>query len=320
MSNPLDGALLRNYLLVSWKILGRRKFFTFVSLFGIAITLTVLIVVTALLDQSFGSVAPEVNARRTLGIYTLELESESNHIRSNIGYAFFERHVRRLQGVEDMTLASRPQTMVTYIDGSRLSPSVMWTDAAFWRVLRFHFEAGMPYSEDEVDSAAPVAVISRSFATRLFDGDAAVGRRFELDGRTFKVAGVVGDVSSLRHFSNADVWLPLTTAKGDGWRHGWTGIFNALILARDPGDFPRLRADYQAILADVDLNEAGKRFDHIRSRLETPFEQTARMLVGGGAFEGKTSLILRWLLGGAALLFMVLPSLNLININVSRIL
>ena len=45
--------MIRNYLKIALKVLARRKFFTFISLFGICITLVVLMVATAMLDQIF---------------------------------------------------------------------------------------------------------------------------------------------------------------------------------------------------------------------------------------------------------------------------
>ena len=46
--------MLNHYLVLAVKVLLRRKFFTFISLFGIGFTLLVLTVVTALFDHSFG--------------------------------------------------------------------------------------------------------------------------------------------------------------------------------------------------------------------------------------------------------------------------
>ena len=58
--------MLKNYLKMAIKVLLRRKFFTFISLFGISFTLLVLTVVVALFDHAFGPFPPEVNQDRTL--------------------------------------------------------------------------------------------------------------------------------------------------------------------------------------------------------------------------------------------------------------
>jgi len=42
--------MLKNYLKIAFKVFLRRKFFTFISLFGISLTLIVLVVAVALFD------------------------------------------------------------------------------------------------------------------------------------------------------------------------------------------------------------------------------------------------------------------------------
>ncbi|HKX28336.1 MAG TPA: ABC transporter permease, partial [Blastocatellia bacterium] len=60
--------MLKNYLKLAFKVLRRRKFFTFISIFAISLTLVVLMVVAALLDQAFGPLPPETRTDRTLGV------------------------------------------------------------------------------------------------------------------------------------------------------------------------------------------------------------------------------------------------------------
>ena len=58
--------MLNHYLVLAVKVLLRRKFFTFISLFGISFTLLVLTVVAALFDHSFGPGVEEPLQDRTL--------------------------------------------------------------------------------------------------------------------------------------------------------------------------------------------------------------------------------------------------------------
>ena len=58
--------MLNHYLVLAVKVLMRRKFFTFISLFGISFTLLVLTVVAALFDHSFGPGVEEPRQDRTL--------------------------------------------------------------------------------------------------------------------------------------------------------------------------------------------------------------------------------------------------------------
>ena len=50
--------MLKNYLKLAVKVLARRRFFTFVSLFGISFTLAVLLVATSMLDAVLAPQSP----------------------------------------------------------------------------------------------------------------------------------------------------------------------------------------------------------------------------------------------------------------------
>jgi len=60
--------MLKNYFKIAIAVLKRRKFFTFISLFGISFTLTILIVLTAFVDNLTSANYPETNRDRSLYI------------------------------------------------------------------------------------------------------------------------------------------------------------------------------------------------------------------------------------------------------------
>src|SRR6185369_6042897 len=93
-------------LKIAFRVLLRRKFFTFISLFGICFTLVVLTVVTALLDASFGPMAPEKNVDRTLGIYETQMSGKDGRRTGLPGYALLDRYARDLPGVELMSIST----------------------------------------------------------------------------------------------------------------------------------------------------------------------------------------------------------------------
>ncbi|HEX8548485.1 MAG TPA: ABC transporter permease, partial [Cytophagaceae bacterium] len=68
--------MLKNYFKIAIAVFKRRKFFTFISLFGITFTLTILIVITALMQHLFGSTYPELKRERCLYIEKINERSE----------------------------------------------------------------------------------------------------------------------------------------------------------------------------------------------------------------------------------------------------
>ena len=72
--------MLNHYLVLAVKVLLRRKFFTFISLFGISFTLLVLTVVAALFDHSFGPGAEEPLQDRTLYAGRAVMYGKAQHL------------------------------------------------------------------------------------------------------------------------------------------------------------------------------------------------------------------------------------------------
>jgi len=310
--------MLRNYLKIALKVLLRRKFYTFISLFGIAFTLMVLTVAAALLDHTFGPLPPETRADRTRGVFMIHLEGPGGRMTTFPGYAFLDRYVRTLPGAEKVALYTFPETVITYPNGERIELYRKFTDAAFWTVLDFSFLEGGPFTARDDTERNRVAVINATTRRRYFGAGSAVGRTLEIDGEHFRVIGVVKDVSFLRITPFADVWLPIGTIQSDTYRTAFRGNFMAAVLAPRPEAVPRLTEEYRAALAHVESPDPA-RFKEITSGMDTPFGMLSRMLFSRRLDTGRSGTLLGWLLGLAAL-FMLLPTVNLVNVSVSRIL
>jgi putative ABC transport system permease protein len=315
--------MIKNYLKVALKVLGRRKFFTFISLFAISVTLLVLLVATALLDNVFATGAPEVHADRMLGVYRMTMKGPENTETSPVGYGFLDRYVRpmaKLPSVERITITTFAESVVSYLNGRKIQSSMRRTDGEFWQVLAFDFVEGEPFTTADDENGRRVAVISETTRQRFFDGRPAVGKTLEADGQIFRVVGVVRDVPLLRYSSSADLWVPITTAKSSSYKEGWTGHFSALILARSPADLPQIKAEFQSILRGAEKQIPDpKSFKTLIAGADTLFEGAARLFLPGPPVVDP-AIQLRAVLLVLMLGFMLLPTINLVNINLSRIL
>jgi putative ABC transport system permease protein len=315
--------MLRNYLKMALKVLARRKFFTFISLFGISITLLVLLVATAMLDQIFAPQKPETRSDRTLGIYQTTLRGENATYNGTSGYGMLDRILdglpEEVPAVERISIFSgEPDTVISYVGGRKIESDLKRTDGAYWQILDHDFVEGGAFTAEDEASARHVAVINESTRDRFFGRVSAVGRTFEADGQRFRV-GVVRDVPVLRLVSYAEVWVPLSTAKSKTFRKEYIGNFMAVILARSRSDFPTIKTaiDRRFRVAEKHIPDR-KTFHSIDGGADTLFEAASRMLFGEGR-ERRPELL--WALFiGFAVLFMLLPSVNLVNINLSRIL
>jgi putative ABC transport system permease protein len=311
--------MLRNYLLTAYKVFMRRKLFTAINLACIVLTLVVLMVITALLQTTFWPSGVEGKSGRFLQVYGIRSQGPHGgptHT-SLLGYKTVDKYLKPIASAERVSAFTLPGTVSVY-QGDRVTQLDMRrVDADYWKILDFHVLAGRLPNEDDDRLGRLVAVVNASTAHRLFPGTAAVGQRISVSGQTFEIIGVVADVIHVNAY--ADIWAPLTTFPSTDYQKDLTGSFSAMLLARDPADLPRIRRDV-ARSATTFVPDDPRAFAVTYFWADSKLDVVARMLLGrqSEADSGANRLLL--LLAGGMLLFMLLPALNLVNLNMGRIL
>jgi len=308
--------MLRNYIKVAYKVFLRRKFFTFISLFAISFTLIVLMVATAFLDHIFGPLAPEKKQDRTLGIFQMHFRGEESRSTGPAGYGFLDRYARNLPNVEKESFLTQHGSVYSYRNGEKIHSYLKRTDGEYWQILEFDFLEGGPFTPEDEKNGNFVAVINQETKKKFFAGEPAVGRTIEADGQSFRVVGVVPNVPSFRLVAFSDIWVPISTMKTTTYRSQLRGNFVALLLAKSAGDFPLIKEEYRSRLPQVDLSSEPI-FDSAIGEPETFFEFTSRLLSPEQTSNHPNTLL--FTIVGLMVLFMLLPTVNLININISRI-
>ena len=312
--------MLLSYLKIAWKVLLRRKFFTAISLFGISFTLMILLVVYAFYDHTVGPHTPEKKVDRLVFVNRMTVGFKSAG--SNNGapsYGFLERYVRPLQTPETVSISSYFGSTAAYVGNQKLDVDLKYTDGQFWQVLDFDFLEGRPYTVREVGEGAHVVVINERTSRAYFGTPrGVVGRTLETDRVRYRVVGVVRNVPGMRFNSYADAWVPITTGTFDAKDQGLFGNCLAIVLARRPADIPAIQAEFDQAMKRVPVPDP-KTQDRVSSSASTLLASLVRWVNNdNGPNDGVRQLLGKVL--AFALLFMLLPALNLVNINVSRIL
>jgi putative ABC transport system permease protein len=316
--------MLRNYLLTAYKVFMRRKLFTAINLACIVLTLVVLMVITSLLETAFFPSGVEGKSERFLQVTTVRLDAPGGpgygHAisRSPLGYKLIDKYLKPIQGIERVAALTGTNSVSVY-SGERISELQMRrVDADYWKVLDFTLLAGRLPNADDDTGARNVVVLNQSTARKLFPGPvtAAVGRPIDIGGRAYQVIGVVEDVMQLNAFS--DIWAPIATFDSSAYRNQETGPFTALLLAHKAADLPRVRRDVERIARGVVLDDP-KKWGSAHFWADSKLDTFARGLYGNDMQAESGAARLLATIGGAMLLFMLLPALNLVNLNTGRI-
>ncbi|WP_119081141.1 ABC transporter permease [Chitinophaga alhagiae] len=311
--------MLKNYFKIAIAVLKRRKFFTFISLFGISFTLAILIVLTAFYDHLFSPGYPDYKRHRSLYVNSI-VQEHSKHQSHNQGppsLYFMQRFVTTLKTPEKVAISSIFGPTNTYVNNRKLVINIKYTNQAFWDVQEFRFLEGRPYSEQQIAAGEKVAVISRETRENYFgDAPAVTGRYIQTNNIQYRVIGVVDNVPKTLLYSYADMYLPYSLSATDMANKGYNGSYTAILLGRTAKDLGAMQAEYAAMISKVPLDTAS--FNSIQGSADTYLASFARVL--GGKASGSSG-VPRFIIYISifVFLFMLLPTINLVNINTSRI-
>ncbi|HEX3578670.1 MAG TPA: FtsX-like permease family protein [Thermoanaerobaculia bacterium] len=299
------------------RVLARRKVFTAISLVGITLTLVVLMVATAILDNIFAAGKPESNLDRMLFVTVVGRYSKDMSQTSQPGYGFLQKTIRDLPGAERYAYFTQLQTAVIYSGTQRIETQMKRVMPSYWQILDFHFIEGAPFTAADDAADRPVAVITDVLRDKVLGSGPAVGRSINLGGQTYRIAGVVSRVPITRISAYAEVWIPIGAVTAE-LQSATIGEYNGIVLARSRRDFPALKREFNTRVANY--NPADNRpGTETRSGLDTAFEALARPMLNNPA-NMDAALVLRTIFVSLAIIFMTLPALNLVTLNLSRIL
>jgi len=310
--------MLLNYFKIALAVLKRRKFFTFISLFGISFTLTILLVVTAFVDKMISPSYPDLKRDRSLYISDVRMVSTKEGWFSGSSASFYllDHYVSKLKTPEKIGIYTFSSPSNAYVNNKKIVIEYKYTNAAFWSIAEYNFIEGKPFDKGQVDRAERVGVISESTKKAYFgDVPAVVGKYIETDNVTYRVVGVVKDVPpTMRHF-HGDIFLPYTVSKSNYREPGLQGAFGAVLLAKSVAELPKMKAEYDQIIAKIPTGD--KDYDKLYVHAYTMLETFSSKMFGDVHDAGLPKMFA--IVSLFIFLFLLLPAINLVNINITRI-
>ena len=311
--------MFKNYLLTAYAVFMRRKLFTAINLLCIVLTLVVLMVVTALLQNLFYPTGVEGKSERFLQILIIDARSPDGKSQrtSPLGYKVIEKYLKKMQSPQTVAAVTMPRTVSVYQAGRVSELEMRRADADYWTILDFTLLAGRLPTRADDEGARLVAVINASSARKLFPDGAAVGQSLQAGGQQFTVIGVVQDEMQLNAY--ADIWVPITSFPSSDYRNQFYGDFAALLLAKDKADLALIREEVQLIAKNLEFDDA-KVWKTARFYADDKLDVIARSSIGNNDSSESGAARMMGMIVGVMLLFMLLPALNLVNLNTGRIL
>lgn len=311
--------MLKNYLFIAWRIALQRKLFTLINLLCISLTLLVLLVLTALLENTFAPTGVEGKSPRMLQVLTMVAKNEERGYfrHTPLGYKVITDYLKPLPSAELVAAVGMPESTAVYQQGKVTDLLLRRADAAYWQILDFEVIDGRVPTADDVAAGRFVLVLNQSTARQLFGEQQAVGQPLNVGGQQFTVIGVVADVLQLNSF--ADMWAPISTYPSSDYQHQMWGSFSALILARSAADLPAIREELASNIRNFQFDDPVK-WQQVYIWADSKLEFFARMLLQNQQQPESGASKLLLIISLLMVLFMLLPALNLVNLNTGRML
>jgi putative ABC transport system permease protein len=308
--------MFKNYFKIAIAVLRRRKFFTFISLFGISLTLAILMVATAFIDKVINDDYPDRKRDRSLYVNKLEIRGKESMNGGTLSYYFLDKYVKSLKTPVKVAISSSFSSTNTYVNDRKIVINYKYTNADYWEILEYDFLEGKPFSKQQIANAERVTVISEDMKNEYFGADvpSVIGKYIEADNVKYRISGVVTNLPITNYTMYADIYLPYTVAKQDFKNDkAYIGNFTAILLAANKADVPRMKGEFDQMIKKVPM--PSREFNRLYSHADTYLAAYVRT----GNEESSGRLIAFSIIGIFALFVMLLPTLNLVNINITRI-
>ncbi len=253
---------------------------------------------------------------------TYDIKSEGRSMtNSPFNSSLILEYFSDLPPVERYSLFNPQETFNVYVNGVKLSIDATFTDHNYLQIFDYKILEGRRLSEVDIQEANPVMVISTKTAMNYFGTQSGLlGREIELEKQTYKIIGVFEHKARFIPYFSPDVIIPYTL---QNLNEQYSYYFGKHFIIFDKESSATTQEVKNAIVTASDripLDHPDNRnnFETIEMRLMT-FNEIFATGIYYHKDPAKGYRIVKWIIFGILLFFILLPTLNLINLNVSRI-
>lgn len=189
--------MIKNYLKTSLAALWRRKWFSLLTLFSIAIAMVVVTCGASMWNMINAPFAPEIHKDRAF-ILNSPVTDKATGEQINV-YAtkdifpgnFFSEMMYQIASPGIATIHSTFRSQRDfYKDGRKKLFYDSTTDKNFFMVFGFDFLKGKPYTDKDQDAGIKWCAISKELADFYFDSEDCVGKVISSNNQDYQVSGV----------------------------------------------------------------------------------------------------------------------------------
>lgn len=311
--------MLKNYFKIFAKVAMQNKLFTFLSLFGISLTIMFVMIFSMTITRITSGSGPEkdlsqiIFCQRVKTVETHKGKKSQGYSISAVSKRLSEEHLKKAKSADVISMYTGPNPWEFIFNGKYQMKLQNQTDAEYWDIYKYSFIQGRPYTTEEVTKGANLAVITRSLKELLFGSEENVlGKSIRYTSMDLVVTGIVEDPPKNDQNALGDLYFPYTLLKGGDYDEYFGGY--KVAFKSSGKQFKAIKNEVQDMISRIDAADTSRGIF-----LSGPYSQIEKMMVGYGDPEEYalgTSLF-KYLM--MALAFILLPAINLMALNFARI-
>jgi putative ABC transport system permease protein len=206
----------------AWQMITRNKVRSFLTMLGIVIGITAVIIVLSVGESVQGLILNEVKSIGSNLVGVLPGHSEENGPPSSVfgiiitslkyddGEAILKGNYSHIESLAMYVTGSD----IIAIDDYKVSASFYGTTASYLDVQNSSIEEGRFFTKDEETSNAKVVVLGNQIAKDLFGEQDPIGQKVKIKKTNFNVIGVLkGKGGSLVQNEDGNLFVPILTAQ-----------------------------------------------------------------------------------------------------------
>lgn len=310
--------MIGSYLKTSRRSLVRNKLFSFINIFGLAVSMSVgLLVIALVADLLAYDDFHEKKDRIYRVISTYQPKGQPSMNLASTSVKVGKKLRETVAGVEDVTILRAGFEGDATVGETTISFKALWADTSFFRVFTFPMLAGNPATALKEPYSI---VLTQKTAEKLFGEANPVGKTIRFDTLAYTVTGLMRDVPKHSHLQ-FEALVSFATAESQFSRndpsfYSWENIWSNYVYIVLPST-----SDPQSVLATFDKLNKQENAQLENKTVSVALQPFSDIAVGrklSNAIGPTMMPIVLWILGGLAFVIILSACFNYTNLSIAR--
>jgi ABC-type antimicrobial peptide transport system permease subunit len=312
--------MIGSYIKTSGRNLMRNKLFSSINVVGLAISMSVgLLLIAFVLDLRSYDKFHKNGERiyRITNVATFNRDEGGKFGSTSIKTGKLIRE--KVTGIEEVSILRNDFAQDAKVGDNIIPIKGFWAEPSLFRIFTFPMLEGNPHTALK----DPYSIIlTETAAKKLFGNEPALGKAIKFDTVDYQVTGIMKDVPFFSHIS-FEALVSFSTAelsgKGDTRFEAWTSMFSSSVylLLPENADMASVQSQLDAIAKEENLAEEN-------TKIQLELLPLHNIVVGEtlrrpmGRQGPHMPPVVLWILGGLALVVILSACFNYTNLSIAR--